>query len=177
MLTRMFKELVNILILLLPRWEKHSDTIHQQSIKQLTKFSCSILRRNLDTKHPTDKKKKKASEERLSNKPDEGLKASVWHQYDEIRSRLSFPGCDHQIHGGGRCLLCLKQYLGGFYGSRSIRMNTTSWDFQLEHCTVATIDHIHRDPVGGSTCVVADQRIDSLQMEKETCESPCCSGL
>lgn len=47
------------------------------------------------------KKKKKASEERLSNKPDEGLKASVWHQYDEIRSRLSFPGCDHQIHGGG----------------------------------------------------------------------------
>lgn len=50
-------------------------------------------------------------------------------------------------------------------------MNATSWDFQLEHCTVTTIDLICRDLVGGSTSA-ADQRIDSFQMEKETCESP-----
>lgn len=46
----------------------------------------------------------------------------------------------------GGCLLFLQQYLGGFYRSQNIRMNAAFWDFQLERCTVTTIDLIHRDP-------------------------------
>lgn len=174
MLTRMFKDLFNILILLLPWWEKHSDTIHQPP--QLNNLRNSVSVFCGETSTPNIRLIKKTSEERQRNKPDEGLKASMWHQYNEIQSKLSFPGCDHPSMGGG-CLLCLKQYLGGFYGSQNIHMNTTSWDFQLEHCTVTMIDLIHRDAVSSSTCVMADQRIDSLQTEKETCESLCCSGL
>lgn len=175
MLKRMFKDRFNILILLLPRWEKHSDTIHQRRL--LNNLQNSVLVFWGETSTRTIRLIKKTSEERQRKKPDEWLKASMWRQYYKNRSRLSFPGCDHPSMGAEGCLLCLKQYLGGFYGSENIHMNTTSWDFQLEHRTVTTIDLIHREPVGSSTCVVADQRIDSLQMEKKTCESTCCSGL
>lgn len=168
MLTRMFKDLFNILILLLPRWEKHSDTIHQP--RQLNNLQNSVLVFWGETSTQTIQLIKRTSQELQRNRPDEGLKASIWHQHGKIQSRLSFPGCDHQIHEGG-CLPCLKQYLGGFYGSQSIHMNTASWDFKLEHCTVTTIDLIHRDPVCGSTSTT-DQRIDFFQMEKETREAP-----
>lgn len=68
------------------------------SIRQLNNLQNSVSVFWGETSTPNIRviKKKK----RLRNKADEGLKASMWRQYDEIRSRLSFPGCDHPSMGG-----------------------------------------------------------------------------
>lgn len=112
-------------------------------------------------------------------KCDKERKASNWSQNAPDPSLHGMCPKDYAPKSTvGMTWLCLKQCLGVFYRSKSIHMKTRAQGFQLEHCSVATVDVIHSGSginAGADQCVfdfsaLTEQWRDTISVQSEFSE-------